>query len=344
MRVLVDGRILGTDRPSGVERALRTLLVGMARIEGDHEILLGCAAPNETRDLGPRVRHAPLPGRLRTGRRGADVFLSPVTAVPPFGPLPRVATVHDLPWISGAPPERREWRHRIRTRLTLRAARRVVVPSRATRDALGRVPGRSDHVRVVPLGLHPGIHAPVDDRARRDVEALLAGITGSVLLNVGAVRRRKGLDLLRSAFLEVRARRPATLVLAGQGTERLRGAPGVIAAGFVDDATLLALYDRADVLVHAARVEGCGLTLLESMARGTPVVAAQSEAVAETTGEAAVLTTPGDAGALARGVQEILDDGRMRDDMIARGLDRAAGRTPEAQASLVLAVCREALS
>ena len=144
MRILVDGRILGTRHPTGVERALRTLLGGFSRVEGDHEVLLAGAEAEGCRTVAGL-------GRLRTvGRDVADLVLSPVTAIVPFGPLPRIATVHDLPWVSGARPTRREWRQRLRLAITRRVARRILVPSRATLAALERVPGRMPPVDVVP--------------------------------------------------------------------------------------------------------------------------------------------------------------------------------------------------
>jgi len=324
VRILVDGRILATPTPTGVERSLRTLLLGFERLGVEHVVAVA--------------------GRLRTpGRETADVFLSPVTAVPPLGPLPRVATVHDLPWVSGGRATRREWRQRLRLALTRRVARRILVPSVATRDALARVPGAGPPVESVPPGIHPDVLGPADIDAARRAADRLAGLTPPLLLHVGAPRRRKGRRVLLEAFAAVRAVRPASLVLVGPGTERRRVPAGARALGFVDDATLRAIYDRSDVLVHAAAVEGCGLTLLEAMARGTPVVAAAATAVTETAGDAAVLTGPGDALALAEGVLRLLDDAALRDRLVARGRARAADRTPEAQAEGVRRACRDVL-
>ncbi len=254
MRILVDGRILREPHPTGVARALRTLLVGLDGVEGDHEILLAGAEGEGCRTVAPL-------GRFRTpGPEVADVLLSPVTAVPPFGPLPRIATVHDLPWVSraGVRSTRREWRQRIRLALTRRAACRILVPSRATLTALERVPGRNPPVDVMPLGLHPAVLGPVDDASREAAERLVGDLPGAMLLNVGAPRRRKAPARLLMTLAAIRREHPATLVLAGPDTERFADREGVRALGFVPDDLLRALYDRADVLVHASPLEGCG--------------------------------------------------------------------------------------
>ena len=203
MRILVDGRILATDRPTGPERSLRTLLFGFAALRGDHEVLVANAPPGECDDLGPRVVEAPRSGRLRAPRR-ADVLLSPVSAVPPLGPVPRVATVHDLPWRSSAPPERREWRQRMRLHLTRATAAAMVVPSESTREAILGIPGVCPPIRVVPPGLHPSAHEPTGEAARQRVTRLLADRPRPVILAVGANRPRKGLEVAVQAHAILR--------------------------------------------------------------------------------------------------------------------------------------------
>jgi glycosyltransferase involved in cell wall biosynthesis len=313
VRILVDDRVLRAGSPGGVERSLRTLLVGFERLEVE-------AIPARC-------------GRL-VARGDADVLLSPVTAVPPLGKLPRVATIHDLPWLSGARAERREWRQRIRTRLTRRVAGAIVVPSEATAAALRRMPGGPAPIRVVPPGIHPDLLEPSTAAVRSRVEARLAGRPRPWLLAVGAVRRRKGQETL------VRAVDEGTLVCVGPGTERLEG-DRVLGVGRVDDDLLRSLYDATDALVHAASVEGCGLVLLEAMGRGLPVIALRTPAVEETVGDAGVLSET--AEDLAAAIRRVAGDGSLRADLVRRGRERVATRTPEAQAAGVLEACRLAV-
>src|SRR5207245_3834573 len=73
----------------------------------------------------------------------------------------------------------------------------------------------------------------------------------------------------------------------------------VILTGFVDDATLAALYAGAECLLHAALLEGFGLTALESLAAGTPVVGYAGGARAEALGGAGLPVRARAAAALA---------------------------------------------
>ncbi len=161
--------------------------------------------------------------------------------------------------------------------------------------------------------------------------ALLERAGRDYLLIVGrmaATERYKGHDQLLHAMTRVpamldgaRPRLPAAgnvpprLVIAGDGDDRPRlealaatlGLAGqVLFTGFVSEATLAELYDRAAVFVMPSRGEGFGLVYLEAMRAGRPSVAARAGAAAEIVadGETGLLVDPLDpdaiAGALAR--------------------------------------------
>src|SRR5207247_3816505 len=98
----------------------------------------------------------------------------------------------------------------------------------------------------------------------------------------------------------------------------------VIVTGFVDDAALAALYAGAECLLHAALLEGFGLTALESLAAGTPVVGYAGGAVAEVVGDAGLLVRSGDEEALAGALCRILDDHALRASLASRARSRAA--------------------
>jgi glycosyltransferase involved in cell wall biosynthesis len=129
------------------------------------------------------------------------------------------------------------------------------------------------------------------------------------------------------------------LVLAGLG--ELNGVPAAVeTVGYVDDERLDALMRGADVLVHPSLYEGFGLVVLEAMARGVPVAAADATALPETGGDAAVYFDPLDPAAIARGIREAL---QARADLAARGRARAARFSWRRTADETAAVYRELL-
>jgi glycosyltransferase involved in cell wall biosynthesis len=137
---------------------------------------------------------------------------------------------------------------------------------------------------------------------------------GFVLFS-GANGPRKGVDTLRAAMPA-----GAELVLAGPGHE---AAHGVRAPGYVSDDELLALYRSAAVLVLPSLYEGFGLPLLEAMACGTPCIASDDPALMEVSAGAALHVPRADATALRDALVRVLGDAKLREELSARGVERA---------------------
>jgi glycosyltransferase involved in cell wall biosynthesis len=89
--------------------------------------------------------------------------------------------------------------------------------------------------------------------------------------------------------------------------------------------------------VNVSLYEGFGLTVLEAMACGIPVVASGAEALRELAGEAALIVDPLDVGAIAEGLRRIVQDGALRAALRVRGLNLARRFTWEATAEGVWA-------
>ncbi len=231
----------------------------------------------------------------------ADVLHHPLPAWSVRAPCPQVVTVHDLAFVRL--PElfdRRyaawaAWTHR-------RAARRadaVVCVSEATRRDLVELWGVDGLVAHHGPGQAPAVPPP-RTAARH-------------YLYVGDDEPRKDLPTLRAAHAEL-GPAAAPLVLAGSAGGRALDAPA-----------LALLQASAIALVHPARSEGFGLTVLEAMAMGTPVIAARCPAVAEVGGEAICWFEPGDVAGLAAQMRLLEADAGVRERLGQAGRARAAG-------------------
>jgi len=82
------------------------------------------------------------------------------------------------------------------------------------------------------------------------------------------------------------------------------------------------MYANAAVYVSPSKLESFGLTVLEAMASGTPVVAADATTTPEICGDAASLFAPEDATSLADAIRTVLSDDDWATELTERGLDR----------------------
>jgi phosphatidylinositol alpha-mannosyltransferase len=150
-----------------------------------------------------------------------------------------------------------------------------------------------------------------------------------LVLFVGRLDPRKGIDRLIRAMALVRRRSPARLVIVGDGPERSRLAAVAAATdvpvtivGRVSDEALPAYYQAADVVCSPALGgESFGIVLLEAMAAARAVVATRIEGYAELVADAgcARLVEVDDVEALAHEVGVLIDSPDLRRILGAKG-------------------------
>lgn len=261
---------------------------------------------------------------------GVEVFFAPAYVCPLRLRTPRVTTVHDLSFF--ALPRDFTVRDGLRRRLlvaaSVRASRSVLAVSDFTRrEILARFPEAEAKTVAIPLGSDDSF-APAPGRA--EARARL-GVTGPLVLAVGAIFNRRCLPDLLRAVARLRQRWP-DLVLDVVGEDRTHPAldiPGLVKAldlqrhvrisGFVGEAALATRYAAADVAVVISEYEGFGLPALEAMAREVPVVTSTAPALGELFAEAAVLADPHDVPGIAAAIGRVLEEPGLRERLQERG-------------------------
>ncbi len=245
-------------------------------------------------------------------------------------------------------PALRRWLGQRCGGLTVSALRRVLRALLAPFDATF-VAGARQARMLRAVGVSPVVHVPFGvepafNPGARDADTrrrLLGGQADAALLvAAGRLAVEKRWDVVLDAFGHVRARRPAVLVLFGDGPERerlARRAPeGVRFLGHERDRGALgSAFASADVLVHGCACETAGLGVLEAVACGLPVVVPDGGGACESAAPSCSATYRShDPGACAAAIEALLD--RRPYELRARA--RAAAETVPTAESHVRAV------
>lgn len=325
MKVAVDATQLVRDG-RGMGRYVREVL---RRLHGRVELSL---IVRES-DLAARRRYAQAFGYfdvpLVAASAPADVYWFPWNLLHVRTRAPRVVSVYDVaPFRFPHPSPWVRFRERRRLRAAIKGARRLVTVSAFVRDELTPLGAAPETVTIAPPGVGPPFGV---GPAEALPEALHAR---PYILFVGAGDARKNLETVRAAYREAFPSRDVALVVAG-GESRLQ--PDVLETGYVDEALLLALYRGAAAVVLPSLYEGFGMTAIEAMACGAPVVASRTSAIPEACGDAArYVEAPTDVGAWAEALHAVVRDEGLAADLRARGLEHARGFSWDATADGVL--------
>jgi glycosyltransferase involved in cell wall biosynthesis len=300
-----------------------------------------------------RFERYTLPWELRGTH--LDVLHSPDFIAPRAAGWRSVVTVHDLAFLRMPhilTSDSRRYYGQVHR--AVREANAVIAVSEATAcDLRELTPVDPARVHVVYEAADPTLAPMPRDEAAAQVHARW-GVEGPFVLFVGTLEPRKNVPVLLEAFGLIRREFPARLVLAG-GTgwlahdvfatvQKLALDDGVVFLGDVPPAELRPLYCAAEVLALPSLYEGFGLTALEAMACGTPVVVSNAGSLPEIVGDAGVIVHPDDPNDVAHGIGWVLGNPQFRDVLVQRGLARAACFSWDRAARETLAVYERAVS
>jgi glycosyltransferase involved in cell wall biosynthesis len=280
----------------------------------------------------------------------------------PFTGARYVVTVHDLmrhrdmaergkrPPLIHEPNRRDALNVRLDAAGLCRADALIAVSEHTRRELVELLDIEPEKIRVVHEGVDPEAFRPVPRRLLDD----------PYVLYVGSEQPRKNLPTLFRALARLQQRRPG-LKLVKVGVPGGPEAPyreqtlaharehrvvsQIVFAERVSHDELVAWYSGAVCLVQPSLHEGFGLTPLEAMACGCPVLVSSGGALPEVTGDAGVIYgLPGDADALTREVSRLLESDAERAALSRAGLGRAKQMTWTRTARLTREVWRRVLS
>ncbi len=283
-----------------------------------------------SRIIQPNHPHDPITGNLweqfvlPAQIQRNEILWSPANAGP-WQVQNQVVTLHDASvfdhpgWFK---PSFAAWT-RLSWKILAKRVKAVITVSSFSRDRLKihlRIPAEKIHV------IYNGVGKPFEPQPQTAIDQVKRKykINKPYILFVGTREPRKNLSTLAEAWKGLNSNTHMLFVAGAKGKVFASAINDIKNSGYIQEQDLPALYAGATVFVMPSFYEGFGLTALEAMACGTPVIASNRTAFPEILGEAALLVDPSNLAELSNALQKIIKDKRLANQLHERGLAHAA--------------------
>ncbi|OGY25833.1 MAG: hypothetical protein A2134_00275 [Candidatus Woykebacteria bacterium RBG_16_39_9b] len=360
MYIGIDASRITAEEKTGTESYSFNLINALQIVDNKNKYTLYLNKPHKYFEPTAKnftVKYIPFPRLWTQGRLALeclmnppDVLFVPAHTIPVIRrpSLKTVVTIHDL----GA--EFLEQYHKFPQKLYLnwstnyvaKYATHIIAVSESTKNDLIKMFAlESSRISVV----HEGVNRRYFSRRGEGKVGQIKKKYGleNYLLFVGTIQPRKNLVNLIEAFSKIRLK-DIDLVLVGKPGwlyDEIYKAPKKFGVedrvkflGYVPINELPALYSGASGLALVSLYEGFGLPVLEAMAAGCPCLVSNQSSLPEVAGDAALTVDPDDENDIKRGIEELLEDQKTRQELIERGLNRVKKFTWEKAAEKTLAV------
>ena len=167
------------------------------------------------------------------------------------------------------------------------------------------------------ISIHNGVDLNEYINSKNEKPSLKENKRKPICLFVGRIDDpRKGLDVLLEAISKIINKIDIELLIVGKGDKKLYKklatdlgiSKNIKFLGFVDEKNLKKLFIECDIYVSSSRLEGFGLTIVEAMAAGKPIIATKAGAIPEliNNNENGFLVNIDDSDAMAKSILELL--------------------------------------
>lgn len=352
MRIGIDARFWGLEH-AGIGRYVIELIAALAREKNSHQYTIfvrsplekGIDLPANFRLIPANIKHYSIEEQWLLpeifARERLDLLHVPHFNVPLWYHKPFVVTIHDLLWheVKGLSVTTlnpfaylaKYLGYRLVVRHALRCAVRILVPTYAIRSKLVEEHEVASRKVVVTPEAPARVFKPMRSNSkvltRYRLQEPFVIYTGSVyphknvytvalavkLLNESGLKFTLALASARSVFLDRFLER-----LYEVGADRF-----VRILGFVPDHELALIYASATALIQPSPSEGFGLTGLEAMATGLPVIAADTQVFKEVYGDAALYVDPQSPDKFRDAFTRVMSEPEVAKRLKVKGLRRA---------------------
>lgn len=372
MRIGIDVRLASYGREGGIAQYTLRLLRALAQVDASDTFIMLYHWKDRPKDIvhprprNVRARRLFTPPHHRYEQhalpievlvQSLDVLHSP-DFIPPFRRnCAAVITIHDLafklyPHLLTA--ESAAYYGQVER--AAQSAEQIIAVSEATRRDIVRLLAVDEKkITVIHEAADPLFKPLTNEQTIKQVLRHYQ-LTQPFVLFVGTIEPRKNLPLLLRAFRRLldQSKMRVQLVLAGKCgwlsddvfalVDQLHLGEQVKFLGPLPSDELVALYNAARTFVLPSLYEGFGLTVVEAMSCGTPVIVSNVSSLPEVAGEAGLCVSPEDPNEWATAMQRLLEDEALRRALRGKGLRRAGQFSWERAARETLAVYHKAVA
>lgn len=289
-------------------------------------------------------------------RDGMDVFHGLSNELPVTKPkgLKTVVTIHDLIFIRYPELYKKidAGIYKKKIKKACESADKIIAISQQTADDLThyfKVP--KERISVVYQGCHESFEVKASSEQINEVKKKY-NLPDEYVLSVGTLEPRKNALLLLRAIAQTKEK--INVVLIGKSTSYQKQLDKLIAEEVLKDRVhfvhqvdfkdLPMIYQASSLFVYPSRFEGFGIPIVEAIASGVPVIAATGSCLEEAGGPASIYVDPDDDKALAKSIDDLLNNPQQRDKMIAQSKEFIKRFDSKKIADDVMRIYQEVLS
>ena len=223
-------------------------------------------------------------------------------------------------------------RHKLLLKSVIKKADLIITPSENSKKDIFKYKKTKAKIAVIP----PGIEMPIIEKPFEKPlnKFLRSGHLRNIkkkprslpyFLFLGTIEPRKNLELLITAFLELKKELelPQKLILAGgvgwkskKFIKKYEKNPNIIFTNYVSKKIKTQLYKNAEIFIYPSIYEGFGIPPLEAMIQNTAVIVAKNSSLEEVYKNHAVLFKTQDKNDLKEKILYILENPKTRKDLI----------------------------
>ena len=242
-----------------------------------------------------------------------------------------ILTVHDLGFLKN--PELYHPLERIYQKishiLALKRANKIIAISKATKkDIIHYFPKYKDKIKVIYNGYNSDSFKIIDNNEKKEIREKY-NLPLKYILYIGRLETKKNIQNLIKGYKLIK-NKDIPLILGGKPgnygyneiKELAKNEKNILFLGYIPQEDYQLLLASSFIFVFPSKFEGFGIPILEAMASGTPIICSDIPVFKEITEDSVLLFNPDNIKDITYIIDKIINNDKLRDQLIKKGLDQ----------------------